>query len=191
MSRETEENINERQEIADSASRYLGRPVELLTDRERAVFRRHLDRRAITRDSNRSFDEKLTYGQRLADKVAEFGGSWTFIMTFALVLALWVGANVLATGRAIDPYPFIFLNLILSMLAAVQAPVIMMSQNRHSVKDRVDAAHDYEVNLKAEIEIMALHDKLDQMRDIELKSLIEKQQQQIDLVAGLLIDRNK
>lgn len=78
------------------------------------------------------------------------------------------------------------------MLAAVQAPVIMMSQNRHSVKDRVDAAHDYEVNLKAEIEIMALHDKLDQMRDIELKSLIEKQQQQqIDLVAGLLIDRNK
>lgn len=84
MSRETEENINERQEIADSASRYLGRPVELLTDRERAVFRRHLARRAITRDSNRSFDEKLTSGQRLADKVAEFGGSWTFIITFAL-----------------------------------------------------------------------------------------------------------
>lgn len=191
MSREAEENINERQEIADRASRYLGRPVELLTDRERAVFRRHLDRRAITRDSNRSFDEKLTYGQRLADKVAEFGGSWTFIMTFALVLALWVGANVLATARAFDPYPFIFLNLILSMLAAVQAPVIMMSQNRHSVKDRVDAAHDYEVNLKAEIEIMALHDKLDQMRDIDLKSLIEKQQHQIELLAGLLIDRNK
>lgn len=77
------------------------------------------------------------------------------------------------------------------MLAAVQAPVIMMSQNRHSIKDRVDATHDYEVNLKAEIEIMALHDKLDQMRDIELKSLIDKQQQQIELLAGLLINRNK
>ncbi|ARS66105.1 DUF1003 domain-containing protein [Sinorhizobium meliloti] len=187
---ETEDNIDEPQEIADSASRYLGRPVELLTDRERAVFRRHVARRAITRDSNRSFDEKLTSGQRLADKVAEFGGSWTFIMIFALALALWVGVNLLATTPAFDPYPFIFLNLILSMLAAVQAPVIMMSQNRHSVKDRVDAAHDYEVNLKAEIEIMALHDKLDQMRDIELKSLVEKQQQQIDLLAGLLIDRN-
>lgn len=125
-----------------------------------AVFRRHLARRATTRDSNRTFDEKLTSGQRLADKVAEFGGSWTFIMTLALALALWVGANVLATARAFDPYPFIFLNLILSMLAAVQAPVIMMSQNRHSIKDRVDATHDYEVNLKPEIEIMALHDKL-------------------------------
>lgn len=191
MSRETEENIDERQEIADRASRYLGRPAALLTDRERAVFRRHLARRAITRDPNRSFDEKLTPGQRLADKVAEFGGSWTFIMTFALALALWVGANVLATTRAFDPYPFIFLNLILSMLAAVQAPVIMMSQNRHSIKDRVDATHDYEVNLKAEIEIMALHDKLDQMREIELKSLVDKQQQQIELLAGLLINRNK
>ncbi|WP_341487947.1 DUF1003 domain-containing protein [Pararhizobium sp. A13] len=191
MSKEAEDNGDASHEIADGASRYLGRPVELLTDRERAVFRRHIARRAITRDSNRSFDEKLTSGQRLADKVAEFGGSWTFIMIFALVLALWVGSNLLATARAFDPYPFIFLNLILSMLAAVQAPVIMMSQNRHSVKDRVDAAHDYEVNLKAEIEIMALHDKLDQMRTIELKSLVEKQQQQIDLLTALLADRSK
>ncbi|OKP64827.1 hypothetical protein BTE77_34050 [Ensifer adhaerens] len=191
MSRQTDENMDERQEIADRASRYLGKPAELLTDRERAVFRRHLTRRAIARDPNRSFDEKLTPGQRLADKVAEFGGSWAFIMTFALALALWVGGNVIATTHAIDPYPFIFLNLILSMLAAVQAPVIMMSQNRHSTKDRVDATHDYEVNLKAEIEIMALHDKLDQMRDVELKSLIDKQQQHIELLAGLLINRDK
>ncbi|MDF8356548.1 DUF1003 domain-containing protein [Ensifer adhaerens] len=191
MSRQTEENRDELQEIADRASRYLGKPAELLTDRERAVFQRHLTRRAIAQDPNRSFDEKLTTGQRLADKVAEFGGSWAFIMTFALALALWVGANVLATTHAIDPYPFIFLNLILSMLAAVQAPVIMMSQNRHSTKDRVDATHDYEVNLKAEIEIMALHDKLDQMRDVELKSLIDKQQQHIELLAGLLINRDK
>ena len=127
MPRETDDNSGARREIADGANRYLGKPVELLTDRERVVFRRHLARRAITRDSNRTFDETLTSGQRLADKVAEFGGSWTFIVIFALVLALWVVSNLLATARAFDPYPFIFLNLILSMLAAVQAPVIMMS----------------------------------------------------------------
>lgn len=130
MPKEIENNSDAAGEIADGASRYLGRPVELLTDRERAVLRRHVARRAITRDSNRTFEETLTFGQRLADKVAEFGGSWAFIMFFALLLALWVASNQFATAHAFDPYPFIFLNLILSMLAAVQAPVIMMSQMR-------------------------------------------------------------
>ncbi|MDR6669315.1 DUF1003 domain-containing protein [Rhizobium sp. 1399] len=173
--------------IGSGANRYLGKPFELLTERERAVFRRLISRHAIAHDSNQSFDAKLTPSQRLADKVAEFGDSWTFIILFGIALAVWVAGNLLAATRAFDPYPFIFLNLILSMLAAVQAPVIMMSQNRHAAKDRVDAAHDYEVNLKAEIEIMALHDKLDELRNTDLKSLVAQQQEQIALLTKLML----
>ncbi|WP_454858157.1 DUF1003 domain-containing protein [Rhizobium binxianense] len=173
--------------ISTAAIRYPGKPLETMSDRERSIFDRLAARQTISIDVNQTFDERLTPGQRLADLVAKFGGSWTFIMIFAMVLAVWLGSNTLAASNAFDPYPFIFLNLILSMLAAVQAPVIMMSQNRHAVKDRIDAAHDYEVNLKAEIEIMALHDKLDQMRSTELKALIEKQQEQIDLLAKLVM----
>ncbi|PDT31450.1 hypothetical protein CO660_05215 [Rhizobium sp. L9] len=175
--------------IESGANRYLGKPFELLTERERAVFRRLISRHAIAHDSTQSFYAKLTSSQRLADKVAEFGGSWAFIMLFGIVLAVWVAGNLLAATRAFDPYPFIFLNLILSMLAVVQAPVIMMSQNRHAAKDRVDAAHDYEVNLKAEIEIMALHDKLDELRNTDLKSLVAQQQEQIALLTKLMLGR--
>lgn len=169
------------------AARYLGKPLDTLSERERSIFDRLATRRTISTDVNQTFDERLTRGQRLADLVAEFGGSWTFIIMFAVVLALWLGSNLLAASHAFDPYPFIFLNLILSMLAAVQAPVIMMSQNRHAVKDRIDAAHDYEVNLKAEIEIMALHDKLDEMRSNEMKALVDKQQEQIELLEKLVV----
>jgi uncharacterized membrane protein len=108
--------------------------------------------------------------------------------------AIWGGASLLGAGQlaffaaqAFDPYPFIFLNLVLSMLAAIQAPVILMSQNRQTARDRLDASHDYQVNLKAEIEIMALHDKLDQMRSHELRNLIHKQQEQIDLLSRIVI----
>ncbi|MBX8783719.1 DUF1003 domain-containing protein [Ochrobactrum sp. GRS2] len=174
--------------IADQAIHYLGKPLEALTEREKRIFQRLVERQTIARNINQAFDEKLTFGQRLADKVAEFGGSWAFIIVFAGMLTTWVGFNFLAATHAIDPYPFIFLNLILSMIAAVQAPVIMMSQNRQASKDRLDAGHDYEVNLKAEIEIMALHDKLDQMRSNELCSLIEKQQQQIELLTKFMMD---
>jgi len=176
--------------LASGALRYIGKLPEMLSDRERLIFERLSARRTISTNANQTFDERLTRGQRLADQVAEFGGSWTFIMLFAVVLALWLGSNLLAASHAFDPYPFIFLNLILSMLAAVQAPVIMMSQNRHAAKDRIDAAHDYEVNLKAEIEIMALHDKLDEMRSTQLKALVEKQQEQIDLLTRLVMDRS-
>lgn len=176
--------------LTTGAIRYLGKPLEKLTDRERSVFDRLAARITISTDINQTFDDRLTRGQRLADVVAEFGGSWTFIAIFAVVLALWLGSNLLAGSYAFDPYPFIFLNLILSMLAAVQAPVIMMSQNRHAVKDRIDAAHDYEVNLKAEIEIMALHDKLDEMRSTELRALVEKQQEQIDLLTKLVANKS-
>ena len=118
-----------------------------------------------------------TRGQRLADNVAAVGGSWAFIIAFGLVLALWMGWNVLGRGAGIafDPFPFIFLNLMLSMLAAIQAPVIMMSQNRAAARDRMSAEHDYVVNLRAELEIMHLHDKIDAMRHRELLGIIKRQ----------------
>ena len=107
--------------------------------------------------------------------MAEIGGSWRFIIGFGVVIALWVSVNTwLIVVHAFDPYPFIFLNLMLSLLAAVQAPVILMSQNRAAARDRLAATHDYEVNLKAEIEIAALHEKLDQIRAQELATLIKK-----------------
>ena len=115
------------------------------------------------------YEERRSLGDRVADVVATFGGSWTFIISFIVFLVVWTMGNVLLLGRAqFDPYPFIFLNLILSMIAALQAPVIMMSQNRQAERDRIDAGNDYEVNLKAEIDIMALHEKLDELRHSQL-----------------------
>ena len=132
-----------------------------------------------------------TYWERLADQVAAVGGSWSFIFAFTVVLLSWMALNLFLAlfHAAFDPFPFIFLNLMLSMLAAVQAPIIMMSQNRQSQKDRMDAANDYQVNLKAEIEILALHEKLDDLRDRQLHDLIAKQQAQIDLLTRLVEDR--
>lgn len=125
-----------------------------------------------------------TIGQRLADRVAVVGGSWTFIGGFGVVLAIWMGWNVFlrVRGMAFDPYPFIFLNLMLSMLAAIQAPVIMMSQNRAAQRDRDNAEHDYVVNLRAELEIMHLHSKLDALRDQQIVELLQKQTEAIELL---------
>jgi len=115
----------------------------------------------LSKNINIEFDQQLTYGERLADRFAEFAGSWSFITIFFGVLLLWIAINtIVLIWRPFDPYPFILLNLILSCLAAMQAPVIMMSQNRQETKDRLQAEHDYQVNLKAELEIRNLHDKL-------------------------------
>ncbi|WP_386071481.1 DUF1003 domain-containing protein [Tahibacter sp. UC22_41] len=123
----------------------------------------------------------------MADRVAQLGGSWSFILLFTLLLLVWAGVNTwLLRGGAFDPYPYVFLNLLLSMIAALQAPVIMMSQNRQATKDREMAAYDYEVNVKAEIEIMALHDKLDALRGDQLRELLARQQAQLDLLTGLV-----
>nr|WP_276204946.1 DUF1003 domain-containing protein [Kushneria phosphatilytica] len=124
--------------------------------------------------------------------MATFGGSWTFILLFLAVLGTWILLNsvVLATwAHAFDPYPYILLNLFLSLLAAIQAPIIMMSQNRQAARDRLEAAHDYEVNLKSELEIRELHDKLDQLREHQWLALIEQQNQQIRLLEILLSER--
>lgn len=119
-------------------------------------------KKLISTDTNAEFSKDSTVGQRLADGIARVGGSWGFIISFMVFLLMWVIINtIILTTRAFDPYPFIFLNLILSMLAAVQAPIIMMSQNRQAVRDRFEAAKDYEVNLKAELEVLSLHEKID------------------------------
>ena len=120
----------------------------------------------VTRNPNVEEEERLTFGERIADKVASFGGSWTFIITFGVVLLLWITVNsILLAAHPFDPYPYILLNLFLSMLAALQAPVIMMSQNRQSTKDRLKADLDYEVNMKAELEVAQLHRKIDRLTE--------------------------
>jgi len=138
--------------------------LSTLSERERRVITTIARRQHVTRNVNRAVDADQTFGDRVADRVAGFGGSWTFILLFIGLLVSWVALNTIAVGRygtAFDGYPFIFLNLILSMIAALQAPIILMSQNRQAARDRIAASLDYEVNLKAELEIMALHDLLD------------------------------
>ncbi len=131
-------------------------------------------------------EDHLTVGQKLSDKLAEFGGSWTFIMSFGGFMALWILLNVvLLANRGYDPYPFILLNLILSCLASLQAPVIMMSQNRQESRDRARAENDYKINLKAELEIRHLHDKMDYVLHQQATRLMEVQQIQIELLKEL------
>jgi len=131
-----------------------------------------------------------SYGERLADRVAAIGGSWGFIIAFGVILFSWMGLNTVLKplGLSFDTYPFIFLNLMLSMLAAIQAPVIMMSQNRQATKDRAAAEHDYVVNLRAELEIMLLHDKLDAMRSDDLEQMIARQNEVLELLRAQVKD---
>lgn len=129
------------------------------------------------------FEQELSFGARLADGIASFGGSWAFIIVFGVFIMLWITVNVLALlWKPPDPYPFILLNLILSCLAALQAPVIMMSQNRQEAKDRLRSEHDYRVNLKAELEIRQLHEKIDHLLLHQWERLAEIQQVQIELL---------
>lgn len=167
--------------------------VNKLTKREQEMIRRILQRSHVARNTNTEFDDQLTVGQRMADRVAAFGGSWTFISIFGIILLAWVVLNSFILAKrnaAFDPYPYILLNLFLSMMASVQAPIIMMSQNRQAAKDRLDAAHDYEINLKAELEIASLHAKMDELREKQWSELVAMQQEQIDLLMKLLEKKN-
>ena len=170
---------NAMKSLDTESQRLLGMGFRDLSVEERRVIE-HLVRRSVTaRSAPSTLSGGQTFGQRLADRVAAVGGSWGFIIAFSIVLVVWVlGNTMLLSGlglRPFDPYPFIFLNLLLSMLAAIQAPVIMMSQNRQAAKDRIAAEHDYETNLKAELEIMGLHEKLDGLRTRELADLMAQQ----------------
>jgi uncharacterized membrane protein len=156
-----------------------------ITDLERDVvesLRRH---ETIGRDVDAAFDERRTFGQRVSDRIAEFGGSWTFILSFFAFLLAWMAVNVALLTRAFDPYPFILLNLVLSCLAAIQAPIIIMSQKRQEARDRLRAQNDYRVNLKAELEIRHLREKIDHLLTNQWERLAEIQQIQVELLQEL------
>ena len=140
----------------------------------------------LSSNISEQFERKLTFGERLSDHIAAFGGSWRFILSFGAVLLFWILLNaILLANRGFDPYPFILLNLILSCLAALQAPIIMMSQNRAEARDRLRAENDYKVNLKAELEIRHLHEKIDHLLRRQYNRLFEIQQIQIELLDEL------
>jgi uncharacterized membrane protein len=141
------------------------------------------EQETLTEDLNIEFEKNLSFGSRVADRVATFGGSWTFIIIFFAVLVVWMAVNsTIVLARPFDVYPFILLNLVLSCLAAIQAPIIMMSQNRQEARDRKRSENDYQVNLKAELEIRHLHEKMDMLLKHQWQKLLEIQQIQIDLM---------
>ncbi len=171
----------------ETARKLLQIELEKLPPKEREIVERFIAHRHISRDVISEFNEQLSFGERVADRVAAFGGSWTFIIIFLAFLVAWMIFNTFVLmQRAYDPYPYILLNLLLSCIAALQAPVIMMSQNRMAAKDREQATHDYEVNIKAELEILQLHEQLTELRERDWMALIEMQQKQIELLERLL-----
>jgi len=183
-----------KKKLDEISEKHFRKKYAQLGEREKKVAHHLAERIHIARNVGQDISEKMTFGQRLADKVAGFGGSWTFISIFAVVLIAWILLNsfiLITYKKSFDPYPYILLNLFLSMIAAIQAPIILMSQNRQAYKDRLSAEHDYEVNLKAEIEIMALHEKIDLLRDKQWSELISIQQEQLMLLSQLIKDLKK
>jgi uncharacterized membrane protein len=157
-----------------------------LTTLEQEVLESIQDHELLSKNVDAEIEEKWSFGERLADRIAVFGGSWAFLMCFGGFLALWIGMNSLVLlWRPPDPYPFIFLNLVLSCLAAIQAPIIMMSQNRQEAKDRLRSEHDYQVNLKAELEIRHLHEKVDHLLSHQWERLAQIQEIQLDVLSEI------
>lgn len=154
-----------------------------LSEFEKEVLDSIVERDILSKDVDASYETKASWGERLSDRIAQFGGSWPFIIIFLFFIVLWMGLNVIIlTNRSFDPYPFILLNLVLSCIAAIQAPVIMMSQNRQEAKDRARSMHDYQVNLKAEVEIRRLHDKMDHLLQQQGMRMLEIQQIQLEMM---------
>lgn len=175
----------------ETARKLLQTELEKLPLEERSIVEKFIRRGRVARDVMREFDAQLTLGERVADRVASFGGSWTFIFIFIGLLVIWMLFNSLVLLRhAFDPYPYILLNLILSCIAALQAPVIMMSQNRAAETDRMQAHNDYEVNIRAELEILQLQEKLNELREHDWVTLMEMQQRQIELLETLFSHQN-
>lgn len=157
-----------------------------MTSLEEELLKSIRDQEILARNIDAEFEEKWSLGEILADKIASFGGSWTFLICFAAFLALWIGLNVFVfISRPPDPYPFILLNLILSCLASIQAPIIMMSQNRQEAKDRLRSQHDYQVNLKAELEIRLLHDKIDHLISHQWERLAQIEDIQLEVLSDI------
>ena len=179
--------------VRSAVEEMLGKSEIKLTRFERRVLKSILKKNTISRDTDREFDDTRTFGEKLSDQVALIGGSWTFVIVFMSILLGWIALNSLIlskAGETFDPYPYILLNLLLSVTAAIQGPVIMMSQNRQAEKDRLQATNDYEVNLKAELEVQRLHEKLDERKD-EWNGLLEIQERQLQLLGRLMNKSDK
>ena len=174
---------------AEHVQRMLESGKGSLTHLEADVAKSFKDDELISRMLMEDGQTPYTFGQRMADHVARFGGSWGFLISFAFFLAVWIAVNVVLAlfwrGKEFDPYPFILLNLVLSCLASVQAPIIMMSQNRQEARDRKRAEDDYKINLKAELEIKNLHEKFDHLLEHQWQHLMEIQQIQVELMEEL------
>jgi uncharacterized membrane protein len=184
----TELNEFRERYIAD----YLAKELRAITNLEQTVLTKFKERTTISDKLEDDEAEVPTFGQRMADHVATFGGSWIFISYFGLFLVIWICINAFVFyNKGFDPYPFILLNLILSCLAAIQAPVIMMSQNRKEAKDRERSKKDYMINLKAELEIKALHEKIDHLIIYQQEQLLEIQKVQIEMMNDILKSINK
>jgi uncharacterized membrane protein len=177
-------------DLAEVRGRYVRSLLESekgeLSSLEDDVVRSLREHELLAANVDAEFEQQWSWGQRLADRIATFGGSWAFLIAFGVFLAIWIGMNSLVLlWRPRDPYPFIFLNLILSCLAAIQAPVIMMSQNRQEAKDRIRSQHDYQVNLKAELEIRHLHEKVDHLLSHQWERLVQIQELQLEVLSEL------
>jgi uncharacterized membrane protein len=179
-----------RKHLTEQRTRYVEHLLERergeLSELERQVVESLAREETVARDVEAAWEIKRTFGERVSDFVADFGGSWHFIISFFVILLVWIGFNAWAVNRAVfDPYPFILLNLVLSCIAAIQAPIIMMSQKRQEAKDRLRSENDYRVNLKAEFEIRHLHEKLDHLINRQWERLAEIQQIQLEIMEDL------
>ena len=186
----TQNDVICRRHVTEQRKRYVEELLERergeISDLERQVVESLAREETIARDTESTWNRRRTTGERISDFVAEFGGSWGFIISFFAVLLGWIGFNAWASTRSVfDPYPFILLNLVLSCLAAIQAPIIMMSQKRQEAKDRLRAENDFRVNLKAEFEIRHLHEKLDHLINQQWQRLAEIQQIQLEIMEDL------
>lgn len=179
-----------REDLANTRGKYVQSLLESergeLSSLETEVVHSLQEHEILSANVDAELEQQWSFGERLADRIASFGGSWAFLICFGLFLLIWIMINSIALlWRPLDPYPFIFLNLILSCLAAVQAPIIMMSQNRQEAKDRIRSEHDYQVNLKAELEIRHLHEKVDHLLSHQWERLVKIQEMQLELLADL------
>jgi uncharacterized membrane protein len=179
-----------RADLTDYRGRYVHTLLESekgeLSSLEQEVVRSLQEHELLSSNIESELEQRWSLGERMADKIAAFGGSWLFLGCFSVFLLIWIGINSYALfWRPPDPYPFIFLNLILSCLAAIQAPIIMMSQNRQEAKDRMRSQHDYQVNLKAELEIRHLHEKVDHLLSHQWDRLVRIQELQLELLSEL------
>src|SRR5258707_347754 len=174
-----------------TAKKFLAKELEKLTADERSIVERFINRGRVARNVAEEFEEHLSFGQRIADRVAATMGSWTFIIIQSTILLAWIVLNIAAYMDHWDPYQFILLNLGLSFQAAYDAPIIMMSQNRQAVKARMQRKNDYEIDMKSELEIMQLHEKFNDLRDNYWADRVQMQQRQIVMLERIIAENCK